>query len=74
VSCGVEQLLVILRRQVWREQADRRQGDRPVRKQLQDAWKTSGYASGLDPSVGRVLREVQDLRAVGEERRAALAR
>jgi hypothetical protein len=60
-------------RKVWREQADRRQVDRPVRQQRQDDWKTSRYASGLDPSVGRVLREVQDLRAVGKERRAALA-
>ena len=63
---------MILRRQVRRQQTDRGQVHRPVRQQLQDDRKAPRGAGGLDPSIGRVLGEAEDLRAVGEERRAAL--
>ena len=72
VARRVEDLAVILRRQVRRQQTNRGQGDRPVGQQRQDDRKLPRNASGLDASIGGVLGEAEDLRAVGEERRAAL--
>jgi hypothetical protein len=63
---------MILRRQMWRQQTDCRQGDGSVGQQFQDNRKAARHTSGFDSSISRVLGEAERLRAVGEKRRAAL--
>ena len=53
------------------QQSDRRQVERALREAFQDHRKAAGGARGLDPVVGLVLREVQDLVAVREQGRKA---
>ena len=64
---------MILSRQVRRQQTNRRQTDGPIRQQLQNYRKAPRHASGLDPSIGGVLGETEDLRAIGKEGRTALS-
>lgn len=64
---------MILGRQLRRQQRHRRQRDGPVGEQVQDHWKPPGGAGGLDTAVGRVLRQMQHLRAVDEERGISFA-
>jgi hypothetical protein len=69
----VEQFDVVVRRQMRREQADRGQGEVASGQQVQDPGKPPRRPRRLDTAVGGVLGEVQHLRAVREERRAAFA-
>jgi hypothetical protein len=69
----VQNLAVVVRGQMGRQQRDRRQRHRAVAQQIENDREPAGGPRCLDPPVGRVLREMQHLRAIGEERRAALA-
>src|SRR5262245_41048011 len=69
---GGEQLLVVLFRQVIRQQANRGQRYRAIGKSVEERWELPRRASGLDSSVSGVLGEMQTPRAVGEERRVTL--
>jgi hypothetical protein len=40
---------------------------------VQDDWKSAGGSGGLDPVVGGVLGEMEDVGAVGKERRESFA-
>ena len=59
--------------QVRCQERDRGQRQRTLGQQIEDHRKAPRGPRGLDASIRRVLREVQELRAVGEERRAPLA-
>ena len=53
-----------------REQPDRGQRHRAVCEQIDDAWEATRGTRRLDTPVCGVLREVEHLRAIREERRA----
>ena len=57
-------------REVRRKERDRRQRQRPVGQPLKEHRESPRRACGLDPSIGGVLRQVQHVRAVREQRRA----
>jgi hypothetical protein len=59
---------VVVRGEVLTEQADGRQRDRALSEQLEDDWVTSNRARGLDSTIRSMLRQVQHLRAVREQR------
>jgi hypothetical protein len=69
--CG-QNRLVVLDRQMRREEPHACQVHQAVSEESENRWKPTHSARGFDPSVGFVLREVQYLRAICEERRAAL--
>ena len=73
VSRVIKHVAVVGRREMRREECDRRERHRAVAKQIQDNRKSARGARGFDPSVGGVLREMEHLCAIGEQRRAALA-
>ena len=54
--------------QVRRQERDRGQRQRTFGQQIEDHRKAPRGPRGLDPSIGGVFGEVQDLRAVSEER------
>jgi len=56
-----------------RQESERREIETARREPLEDDGELARRARGLDAAVGRMLREVQDLDAVREERRAGLA-
>ncbi len=66
-----EQVPMVLGREVRREQPHRREGHRALSEPLQDDREPPGGPGGLDAPVGGVLGEVEDLRTVREQRRAA---
>ena len=68
----IQQLLMIVSREVIRQQADRGQRDRSVRKPIENDREISRRARGLDASVCGMLREAQTARAVCEQRRISL--
>ena len=57
-------------REVRRKERDRRQRQRPVSQSLKEHRKSPRRARRLDPSIGGVLRQVQHVCAVREQRRA----
>jgi len=64
---------MILRRQVRRQEPERREIETAGREPLEDDGKLARCARGLDAAVRGMLREVQDLDAVREQRRASFA-
>ena len=73
VPRGREQGLMIGLCQVRSQQRDRGQRDRAIGQELENDRKPSGCARRLDAVIGRVLGQVQDLRAIGEQRGTPLA-
>ena len=57
----------ILRRQVRRDEADRGHMESAARKRLEDRRVVPRRACRFDSAVGRMLGEMQHLRAVGEK-------
>ena len=55
------------------QQPHRRQRHRPLRQPLQNHRESAGRPGHFDPSIGRVLGQMQDLCAIDEQRGAALA-
>lgn len=70
---GRQQLPVIFGREMRSQQPHDRQAEGALRQQVENDRKASRRAGCLDPAVGRVLREMENLRAVREERRASFA-
>ena len=68
-----EQGLVIVPRQVRSQQRDCRQRDRAIGHELENDRKPSGCSRRLDAVIGRVLGQVQYLRAIGEQRGTTFA-
>jgi hypothetical protein len=62
---------VVLGCQEGRQQANRGEVDRAVDKPLQNHWKPACGPRRLDAVIGCVLRQMEHLPAVAEERRAA---
>jgi len=60
-------------RQVRAQQRDGRERERSVHEELEDERESPYRPRGFDATVGGMLRKVQHLCAVGEERRAAFA-
>jgi hypothetical protein len=73
VPRSLQGVAVVRLRQMRRQEPDRGQRQRAVVQAFEDRRKPPRGPSSLDPVVGAALLEVQHLRAVGEERRAALA-
>jgi hypothetical protein len=73
VPSGFEDALLIVRGEMWRKQTDRGEVQCTVGEQIEDRRPLPSCPCGLDSKVGGMFRQVQDLRAVGEERGAALA-
>jgi hypothetical protein len=71
MSRSLEQLAVVLSRQVRSEKTYRRQIHGPVCEVHKQNRESPRGAGGFDATVGCVLGEVKHLRAVGEQRRAA---
>jgi hypothetical protein len=69
VAGGLEQLFMVLPRQVGRQQPQRGQVHRTFPEPLQEDRELAALPCRLDPVVGGVLGEPQDLPAVREERR-----
>jgi hypothetical protein len=63
---------VVLRCEVRTQHPDGGEGHRAGGKQVEDHRKVSASASSLDTVTGGILREPKHLRAIGEERPAAL--
>ena len=74
MSGSLEHLTMILWCQMRREQTDRRKRDRTVGQSVEDHREPPRDTSRLDAVVGGVLREVQHLGAIDEQRRAALSK
>jgi hypothetical protein len=74
VPGGAEKFLVIFSRQMGRQKTERRQSHGAISKQIEDVWQPSRNASGLDPSIGGVLGQMQTLGAVREQRRVAFTK
>ena len=72
VPSGRKQLSVILRREMRLQQRDSCQRESAVSDQGQDRWKTPRGSRHFDAVIGGVLGQVQHLRAVCKQRRAAL--
>ncbi len=70
-ASGREQLLLVLAREMRSQQADGREVDLPRGKQPQDCRIPPHNFGRLHPVVGLVLREMEDLEAIDEERREA---
>ena len=73
VSRLEQELDVVVGGQVRRQERDRRQRHRAIAEHVEHAWTPARGSRRFDPPVRRVLGQMQHLRAVGEERRAALA-
>jgi hypothetical protein len=65
-----EYATIVVGGEVRTEQRDRGERQRSLREPLQDNWKAPSGARRFDTAIGRVLREVQHLRAIGEHGRA----
>ena len=74
VSGLVQQRPVVLGREMRAKQTDRGEGDIAGARPVQDEGKATPGPARLDAMVGRVLREMEHLRAVGEQRGAPLAK
>jgi hypothetical protein len=68
VARGIEYVDVILLSQVWGQQTHSRKVHGSASEHVQNHRVPARDASGLDPPVGGVLRQMEDARAVGEER------
>jgi hypothetical protein len=64
---------MVLGGQVTRQQPHRRHRQRPVRELLEDPGKQPTRACRLDPVVRGIVGQAEDVAAIGEERRMALA-
>ena len=73
VPSRLQKIDMVFRGQVRRKKANSRERNRPAGQELEDPREQSRRARRLDAAVGGVFGEVQDLGAVGEERRAAFA-
>ena len=73
VACQREHVLMICRRQVRRQQPDGGQRYGPLIERREDCGEAACRAGSLDAVIGGTLGEVQRVRAVGEQRRVALA-
>jgi len=62
---------MVLVREPWSQQADRREADRSLRETIQDHRKPPRRTRGLNAVVGLVLRQVQDFVAIREQGRRA---
>lgn len=62
---------VVLGRQVIQEPSHRSEGERSAGQQVKDHREKTAGSSDVDPGTGRVLGEMQDVRAVAEERAVA---
>jgi hypothetical protein len=60
---------VILVGQVLAQEPHRGHAQRPIREQTENPRVAPPGSRGLNPVVGRILREAEHLRAIGEERR-----
>src|SRR5262245_51497431 len=65
--------LDILRRQVRGDEIDGSEMESAARDGLEDPWKLACRSGGFDSTVGSMFGQMQHLRAVGEQRRAAFA-
>jgi hypothetical protein len=72
VARSVQNFKVILLSQMRREQAHRREVHESSGEHVQNHWMPAPGARGLDPSVGSVLGQMKNVRAVREERGTAL--
>jgi hypothetical protein len=72
VPSGLQDVAVILVCQVRRQQPHGREVQGTPLEQLDDQREALRGTGGLNPSVGGTFGQVEDLGAVGEERRAAL--
>lgn len=68
-----ERLAMILRCEMRRQQADRRQRHRTLSHQLENDWKATSRPRRFDTVVRRVLGQMKSLRTVREQRRKAFA-
>jgi len=74
VSRGIKQREMVRRGQMRPQQPDRRQRGRAVPQALEEHRKLPRRACRLDAVIRRVFGEVQDGRAVGEQRGGPLPR
>ena len=68
VPGGLQQTRVVLISEMRLEQLKRRQRQRALLEQCEYDWELPGRASRRDPVIGRMLREMEHLGAVGEDR------
>lgn len=73
VPGGIEDLAMVLGREVRPQQTDRSHRERAVGEQLEDDGITPRRPRGLHTKVSGIVGEAQHLRAVGEQRGTALA-
>src|SRR5262245_15747450 len=64
----VDEVLMVLRREMRREQADRREREVACFEPHEQDWIATRGASSLDPAIGGVLGQAQHLGAVGKQR------
>ena len=74
VPRGIEQFEMICGRQMRSEKTHRREVQRSIGQPVEDYRKTSRQSRSFDAQVGSMLRQVQPLHAVGEQRRVSLSR
>jgi hypothetical protein len=65
----IEKVSMVSEREMRRQHRDRGQGNFAGGEALENERKPPGRARSLDPAVGRVFGQVQDLGAVREQRR-----
>lgn len=73
VAGRIKYFPMVFRRQVLAQQADRSERQLAAHEPVEHQWVPSRGAGRLDAPVCGVLRQVQDLCAIGEKRGAALA-
>jgi hypothetical protein len=71
VPRALENVSMVVRSQMWREQTNGRDVQRSIGQQVHHERESACRPRGLDPAICRMLRQVERLRAVGEERRVA---
>jgi hypothetical protein len=73
VARRIQDFPMVLRREVLAQQADRCERQLAAHEPVEHQWKPSRGAGRLYARIRGVLRQVQDLRAVGKKRGTALA-
>lgn len=69
----IQQRLVVLRSEFWRQQADGGEMDRPVGEPLENQRESPRRSGGFDAVECRMLRQMQHLHAVRKQARTAFA-
>ncbi|HEU4798897.1 MAG TPA: hypothetical protein VFT63_08195 [bacterium] len=69
----LEEFTMVLRREVWRQQSDRREVHRSIAEQLEDDGILSSGPSRLNAAIGGMLGEMEHLQTIGEHGGATLS-